>query len=121
MQEKQWQQALIGLILLGTFAFPVFAQPGATPKADRSSPSTRTSRARPNRGGGFVARLDQAVGLTTEQREAVLGLMAEQREESRALREKTDSKIRALLNSDQQKKFDALVAELKASFRQRGA
>ena len=65
---------------------------------------------------GFVSTLQQKVGLTPEQRDAVRGLLAEQRQKSQALREETDGKIRALLNPEQQKKFDAVLAEQKARF-----
>ena len=55
---------------------------------------------------GFIATLERKVGLTPEQRDAVRGLLAEQRQKSQAMREETDGKIRALLNPEQQKKFD---------------
>jgi hypothetical protein len=64
---------------------------------------------------GFVAMIDHKVGFSLEQKDAVRGLLAEQREKSRALRQETDRKIRGLLNPDQQKKFDAVLAEQKAS------
>ena len=51
--------------------------------------------------------------LTPEQRDSVRGLLAEQRQQSQALREQTDAKIRALLNADQQKKFDTMLTEQK--------
>jgi hypothetical protein len=63
---------------------------------------------------GFIATLEKRVGLTPEQRDAVRGLLAQQRQQSQALREQTDEKIRGLLHSEQQKKFDAVIAELKA-------
>ncbi len=66
--------------------------------------------------GGFVSALERQVGLTPEQRDAVRGLLAAQREKSKALREETDGKIRAMLNADQQKKFDQVVIEQKARF-----
>jgi hypothetical protein len=76
--------------------------------------------ARNNRSGrgayGFVATLEKKVGLTPEQRDAIRGLLAEQRQKSQALREDTDNKIRAMLNPDQQKKFDEVVAEQKSRF-----
>src|SRR5882762_4213325 len=65
---------------------------------------------------GFVATLEHKVGLTPEQRDAVRGLLAEQHQKSRALREETDAKIRAILNPDQQKKFDDVLAEQKTRF-----
>jgi len=70
--------------------------------------------ARSGRGAfGFIATLERSVGLTPEQRDAVRGLLAEQRQKSQALREETDGKIRAMLNPEQQKKFDAVLAQLK--------
>jgi hypothetical protein len=73
--------------------------------------------ARSGRGSyGFIATLERQVGLTPEQRDAVRGLLAEQRQKSQAMREETDSKIRAILNPDQQKKFDAVLAEQKTRF-----
>ena len=68
------------------------------------------------RGFGFVSTLERKVGLTPEQRDAVRGLLAEQRQKSQALREETDGKIRAMLNPEQQKKFDEVLAEQKARF-----
>jgi len=65
---------------------------------------------------GFVATLERKVGLTPEQQDAVRGLLAEQRQKSQALREETDGKIRAILNPDQQKKFDDVLAEQKTRF-----
>ncbi len=65
---------------------------------------------------GFASTLEHKVGLTPEQRDAVRGLLAEQRQKSQALREETDSKIRGLLNPEQQKKFDEVLAEQKARF-----
>ncbi len=63
---------------------------------------------------GFVATLDHRVGLSPEQKDAVKGLLAEQREKSQSLRQNTDQKIRGLLNADQQKKFDEMLAQQKA-------
>jgi len=60
--------------------------------------------------------LERKVGLTPEQRDAVRGLLAEQRQKSQALREETDGKIRAILNPEQQKKFDEVLAQQKARF-----
>jgi Spy/CpxP family protein refolding chaperone len=65
---------------------------------------------------GFVATLERKVGLTPEQRDSVRGLLAEQRQKSQALREETDSKIRAILNPEQQQKFDEVLAEQKSRF-----
>ena len=72
---------------------------------------------RTNRGTfGFVATLERKVGLTPEQQDAVRGLLADQRQKSQALREETDGKIRALLNPEQQQKFDEVLAEQKTRF-----
>ena len=72
---------------------------------------------RPGRGAfGFIATLERQVGLTPEQRDAVRGLLADQRQKSQAMREETDGKIRAMLNPEQQKKFDEVLAEQKARF-----
>jgi Spy/CpxP family protein refolding chaperone len=65
---------------------------------------------------GFVSTLEHKVGLTPEQRDSVRGLLAEQRQKSQAMREETDGKIRAILNPEQQKKFDEVLAEQKARF-----
>ena len=76
--------------------------------------------AKNGRGGvGFVATLERKVGLTPEQRDSVRGLLAEQRQKSQALREETDHKIRALLNPEQQQKFDEVLAEQKSRFSRR--
>ncbi len=63
---------------------------------------------------GFVSTLEKKVGLSPEQRDAVRGLLAEQRQKSQSLRQETDGKIRQMLNADQQKKFDDVIAEQKA-------
>ena len=65
---------------------------------------------------GFAATLERKVGLTPEQRDSVRGLLAEQRQKSQALREETDRKIRAVLNPEQQQKFDEVLAEQKSRF-----
>ncbi len=54
---------------------------------------------------GFAATLERKVGLTPEQRQ-----------KSQALREETDRKIRAVLNPEQQQKFDEVLAEQKSRF-----
>jgi Spy/CpxP family protein refolding chaperone len=82
----------------------------------QSAPTPARS-ARSGRGAfGFIATLEQKVGLTPEQRDAVRGLLAEQRQKSQAMREETDGKIRAMLNPEQQKKFDDVLADQKARF-----
>jgi protein CpxP len=84
------------------------------------SVAQETPAARATKGGrgsyGFVTALERQVGLTPEQLDAVRGLLAEQREKTKAMHEETDNKIRAMLNPDQQKKFDAVLAEQKVRF-----
>lgn len=75
-----------------------------------AAPSGEAPRRSP---GGYMTRLEQTVGLSPEQKDAVRGLMAEQREKTQALRQVTDDKIRGLLNVEQQKKFDAFRAQQK--------
>ena len=116
MNERQWHQALASLILLGTLATVGMAQDGAAPAAAANinspvSASSKWSRMKGNRPYGFLATLDQSLKLSPEQRDAVRGLLASQRQAAQELRQETDNKIRALLNSDQQKRFDALLAE----------
>ncbi len=90
-------------MILGSLAAPVLAQ-DAVPAG------------RPARGSyGFVTTLERKVGLSPEQRDAVRGLLAEQRQKTQAVRDATDDKIRGLLNSEQQKKFDAMLADQKAN------
>jgi hypothetical protein len=82
----------------------------------QDAPAARHS-AKAGRGAyGFVSTLEQKVGLTPEQRDAVRGLLAEQRQKSQAVREETDGKIRAILNPEQQKKFDEVLAEQKSRY-----
>ena len=111
--QKTWQQFTTGLLLVGSLVSVGLAQePGSAAKnpAGHSKPGM-TFR---SGGFGFLSSLDRSVGLSPEQRDAVRGLLAAQREQSQALREQTDTKIRAVLNGDQQKKFDQLLAEQKA-------
>ena len=75
--------------------------------------------ARSSGGYGFVATLEKRVGLTPEQRDSVRGLLAEQRQKVAAIHEETDQKIRALLNPEQQQKFNDVLAEQKARFGRR--
>ena len=83
----------------------------------QDAPAAAHSAGRPGRGAsGFVATLERKVGLTPEQRDAVRGLLAEQHQKSQTLREETDGKIRAMLNPDQQKKFDEVLVEQKSRF-----
>lgn len=107
MNYKCWKSS--GMTLL------VVAGLSAMSLAQDASVAARAGRS--GRGAfGFIATLEQKVGLTPEQRDAVRGLLAEQRQKSQALREDTDGKIRAMLNPDQQKKFDAVLADQKARF-----
>jgi len=105
--KKSWMTVLTVLSL----ATVAFAQD--VPSAAKSA----------NKGGrspfGFMAVLERKVGLTPEQRDSVRGLLAEQRQKSAALREETDGKIRAILNRDQQEKFDEVLADQKARFGRR--
>jgi hypothetical protein len=98
MHTSHWKQMVTGALILGSLASAGFAQDP-----------------RPAARQGFVATLERRVGLTPEQSDAVRGLLAEQRQKSQNLREDTDRKIRALLNSEQQKKFDQVLAEQKAN------
>jgi len=76
---------------------------------------------RPGTGLGFLATLERSVGISPEQRDAIRGLMAQQREAVKKVRQETDTKIRAVLTPEQQKKFDAFLAEQKAKRGNRGA
>ncbi|MFA5975754.1 MAG: hypothetical protein WC859_06245 [Elusimicrobiota bacterium] len=116
MQEKQWHQVLTSLIILGTLVTSGLAQEGTAPAAaaGRSNAAAhsnwnRSNNSRPSY--GFLALLDKTVNLSSEQHDAVRGLLAAQRQSMQSLRQETDSKIRALLNQDQQKHFDALLQE----------
>jgi len=109
MQNSTWLKTVGRLVIVPTLALTAYAKEPAFPGP------------RPN---GFQVRLEKAVGLTSDQREAVGGLLAQQREDLKSLRdsytpkfaavqEQTDGKIRALLNPDQQKKFDTFLAKQK--------
>jgi dsDNA-binding SOS-regulon protein len=109
MLMNQGLQALGSLLVVPMLALSAFAKEPAMPAG---------------RTGGFQTRIEKAVGLNAEQREAVSGLLAQQREDLKTLREnhtpqyaavqeQTDAKIRALLNPEQQKKFDAFLAKQK--------
>ena len=109
MQKRQWLRTAIGLVVIPVWILTAQAQDGV----------------KPGRGvGSFQSRMERAVGLTPEQRETVRGLLAQQSEDLRALREsvdpkyaavreQTDAKIRALLNPEQQKKFEVFLAKQK--------
>jgi hypothetical protein len=107
MNQKRWKSSWITVLVVAGLASISMAQD--MPDAARGSQSGRGVN-------GFVSTLERKVGLTPEQRDSVRGLLAEQRQKSQALREETDSKIRAILNPEQQKKFDAVLAEQKARF-----
>ena len=94
------------LVLAGLASFSLAQD---IPAAARGAKSGRGSF-------GFVATLERQVGLTPEQQDSIRGLLAEQRQKSQALREETDGKIRAMLNPDQQRKFDSVLAEQKTRF-----
>jgi hypothetical protein len=125
MQVRHWHHTVMGLVLLGGLATAGFSQDVAmTDKASPATAGVSGVRATGNRSGrgsfGFMAALDRTLGLTPEQRDSVRGLLAEQRQQSQALREQTDAKIRALLSADQQKKFDAMLAEQKTRYQRKG-
>lgn len=126
-------QSVVSLMLIRAMVLSAFAQEPNLPPAASSVPGPAVaSRSHGSFRGagrgytGFQRRLEHALGLSPEQREAVHGLLAQQHEELQTLREtmqpkyaeiqeQTDAKIRALLNPEQQKKFDALVAQQKQS------
>jgi len=105
MNQKHWRTSWMTILMVAGLSAMSLAQNGAV----------AAKSARSGRGAfGFLAALERQVGLTPEQQDAVRGLLAEQRQKSQALREETDGKIRAMLNPDQQKKFDDVVAQQKA-------
>jgi hypothetical protein len=106
--KSQWKLAGLGLLLAGLLVpnAVVHAQP-AKKNISQAGPGRRG-------GSGFVSTLERTVGLTSEQSDTVKGLLAQQRQDIAAVREATDQKIRALLNGEQQKKFDAMLADQKA-------
>jgi Spy/CpxP family protein refolding chaperone len=132
MQKRHWAQTTLSLLLIRSLLLAAYAQDIVSTPAANEAPaavSHRASAKSTTKGqgyGGFQHKLEQAVGLTPEQREAVRGLLAQQHEQLRSLREgiepkyasvqeQTDSKIRALLNPEQQKKFDTFLAQQKQS------
>ena len=134
MQHCQWQHVVLSLLVIGGLTVPGWAQDGSAPAATTANPVS-VGRGRWNRSGfsrgpsSFERRL-RTLGLTPEQLDAVHGILAQQREQFRALREETDpkyasileqtdSKIRTMLNPEQQQKFDKLVAQQKAERAQR--
>ncbi len=104
MNKKRWMSGCIVALMAAGLSGVVMAQE-----------MSGASRVRPARGTtGFISTLEQKVGLTPEQRDSVRGLLADQRQKTQAMREETDSKIRALLTPEQQKKFDDVLAAQKA-------
>src|SRR6185295_98625 len=97
MNQRQWKSSWITVLVVAGLASMSMAQD--KPAAAHSAGSGRGAF-------GFVSTLERKVGLTPEQRDSVRGLLAEQRQKTQAMREETDNKIRALLNPEQQKKFD---------------
>ena len=108
MNQRRLKSGWITVLVVAGLASMSMAQ--EMPAAARSAHSSRGAF-------GFVSTLERKVGLTPEQRDSVRGLLAEQRQKSQALREETDGKIRAILNPEQQKKFDEVLAEQKARFK----
>ena len=119
MQKKHWLHTAVSLFVIRAMVLTAYAQEPLTPAAVGNPGPARSVSAPHNRYGsgrgsfGFQGQLEKAVGLTPEQRDAVHGLMAQQRAQLASVREQTDGKIRALLNPEQQKKFDAFLAEQK--------
>jgi len=107
MNKGNWKSRWITVLMVGGLASMSLAADAGT-----SGRASRTGRG----SYGFISTLEQRVGLTPEQRDAVRGLLAEQRQKSQALRTETDGRIRALLNPEQQKKFDSVLADQKARF-----
>jgi hypothetical protein len=105
MQHRRLKSSWMTILMVAGLATMSLAQEGAA--AARSEHSGRGAF-------GFMATLEKKVGLTPEQRDSVKGLLADQRQKSQALREETDNKIRAILNPEQQKKFDEVLTELKS-------
>lgn len=100
-----------------TFALGLMMAGGLMTSGWANGPAAAAAK---SRGGfGFIAMLDRSVGLNDEQRDSVRGLLAQQRDQTKAIREQTDSRIRALLTPDQQKKFDAFLANQQSQRRSR--
>lgn len=83
---------------------------------------SRAGSGRERNGNARFERLRKDLSLTDEQTKAVSAILDETRNEYRALRselrprfeeprQKARKKIRALLNQEQQQKFDAMVAQ----------
>jgi hypothetical protein len=118
-RKKQWYKPVVCLALLQAFGMGVYAQdpvlpvtsPVARPVIMQKSPR-HFDRSVKNT-NNFAARLEKAVGLTPEQREAVRGVLADQRQQHEAVQEQSNAKLRALLNPEQQTKFDTFIARQK--------
>ena len=120
MQKKQWLKSVVCLALVRALVITAYAQEATVPSAVVNSGHTLAAHGATHRFGGaskglngFAGKMEKAVGLTPEQRDAVRGLMAEQRQQHTAIQEQTDAKIRALLSADQKTKFDAFLAQQK--------
>ena len=81
-------------------------------------PAIHAAVPQPKPSFGFLAMLERQVGLNPEQTDAVRGILAQQRDAMQRVRQDTDVKIRALLNGDQQKKFDEMMARNRAFWEQ---
>jgi hypothetical protein len=116
MSKKYWYHTLLGMIVLRGLAGSAIAQePALPPGAEGAAVSSHGHWNGVRGSNGFVAMLEKTVGLSPEQQDTVRGLLSQQHEQVAALREQTDAKIRALLNPEQQKKFDAMLAKQKSS------
>ncbi len=107
MNQKHSKWSWMTILMVAGMASVSMAQD--LPDAARSAGSGRGAF-------GFVSILEHKVGLTPEQLDTVRGLLAAQRQKSQAMREETDGKIRALLNPEQQTKFDDVLADQKARY-----
>ena len=107
MQRQCWKSGWMTVLVVTGIAAMSLAQD--VPAAARAAKGGRGMV-------GFVATLERKVGLTPEQRDSVRGLLAEQRQKKQAITEETDKKIRAILNPEQQQKFDEVLAEQKSRF-----
>ena len=113
-------------------AIPALAQDAA--QQDQPAAGAKEQR----RGGAFLEELTQKLSLTPDQVtqvKAINGATAKQmralqedaslaepdrRAKAKSIRQDQQSKIRALLTPDQQTKYDALLAEQRAKYGQRG-
>lgn len=115
-------KAKIWLVLVAVFVLGAVTG-GALTGLYRSRASSGAGREAKERGmKERFEKMRQDLNLTDEQTTQVRGILDETRSEYRSLREelrprfeeprlKARAKIRALLNADQQKKFDTLVAQ----------